>query len=338
MTTNNQEPLGGEKCVCGNPTSRNIMHRTEGPCYVDEASEQFATYFAKNYPANTIISDPAWHAPRIFRAAKHVLASQPQAGAAGASEVKPWQERTDEITPTSVVMAMEQEIADLRTQLACQRQGQGEPVRYEHRLRAPNGHCGDWSSCDKEIFDRFSATPDAGDGFSYETRALYTTPAPQAHGEPVALTGTVHDLKTDPEVFAAVLLGAKTHEIRLNDRGFAVGDTLLLRETASTGAEMAAGAPLEYTGRTARRIVSHVLTGYGLQDGWCILSFAGPAAQADEVRDAVIELQNAYGALERIEEQHLGLAEHRCAANRYHLAASKLVDVARKGTKKGGGQ
>lgn len=87
-----------------------------------------------------------------------------------------------------------------------------------------------------------------------------------------------HILKTDPEVFQAVLSGAKTFEIRLNDRGYAVGDVLGLRETNHTGAEMRAGAPLVYTGRECQRFVSHVLTGYGLADGWCCLSFELPHA------------------------------------------------------------
>jgi hypothetical protein len=59
-----------------------------------------------------------------------------------------------------------------------------EPVRYEHRMRAPNGNCGDWHSCNKEFFDKFSAAPDIGDGFAYETRALYTAaPAPADRGQ-----------------------------------------------------------------------------------------------------------------------------------------------------------
>lgn len=90
-----------------------------------------------------------------------------------------------------------------------------------------------------------------------------------------------HILKTDPEVFQAVLSGAKTFEIRLNDRGYAVGDVLGLRETKHTGAEMRAGAPLVYTGRECQRFVSHVLTGYGLADGWCCLSFRLPHAAGE---------------------------------------------------------
>ena len=83
-----------------------------------------------------------------------------------------------------------------------------------------------------------------------------------------------HELKTDPDAFQAVLEGRKTYEIRKNDRGFAVGDELLLRETRCTGAEIAAGSPLEYTGRELTVGVSHMLTGpiYGLSAGWSILS------------------------------------------------------------------
>jgi hypothetical protein len=112
------------------------------------------------------------------------------------------------------------------------------------------------------------------------------TSAPVA-GE--AHTGSHHTLKTDPEVFQAVLSGAKTFEVRLNDRGYAVGDALFLRETRFTGAEMRAGAPLVYTGRECHRVVSHVLTGYGLTDGWCCLSFAAPQA-SEAVRIIGVDL------------------------------------------------
>jgi len=94
-----------------------------------------------------------------------------------------------------------------------------------------------------------------------------------------------HELKTDPEVFAAVLDGSKTHEIRFNDRDFKIGDTLLLRETRYTGQEMRGPEPrpLEYTGRETTRVVSHVLEGYGLKPGWVILSFARAALTAEKV-------------------------------------------------------
>ncbi|KGC13810.1 hypothetical protein DM48_348 [Burkholderia gladioli] len=90
-----------------------------------------------------------------------------------------------------------------------------------------------------------------------------------------------HELKTDPDVFAAVLAGDKTHEIRYNDRGFKVGDTLRLRETRYSGESMKCQPddyPLEYTGREVTRVVSHVLDGYGLMPGWVVLSFASERA------------------------------------------------------------
>lgn len=83
-----------------------------------------------------------------------------------------------------------------------------------------------------------------------------------------------HELKTDREVFQAVLEGRKKFEIRKDDRGFAVGDRLNLLETVSTGEEMKAGAPLEYTGGQWFAKVTHILRGpiYGLAVGWVIMS------------------------------------------------------------------
>lgn len=39
-----------------------------------------------------------------------------------------------------------------------------------------------------------------------------------------------HDLKIWPEYYQAILAGYKTFEARVNDRDFAVGDTLRLKE------------------------------------------------------------------------------------------------------------
>ena len=102
-------------------------------------------------------------------------------------------------------------------------------------------------------------------------------PVVQATSEP----HTWHDLKTDPDAWDAVAAGIKTHEIRLDDRDFAVGDGLRLRKTRYTGHEMRAqGKPLEYIGQPIERVVSHIQRGYGLDPGWCILSFADRASRA----------------------------------------------------------
>lgn len=40
----------------------------------EEALAEFTEWFKQNYPGpNTIISNPAWHAPKIFRSATHRL-------------------------------------------------------------------------------------------------------------------------------------------------------------------------------------------------------------------------------------------------------------------------
>lgn len=49
-----------------------------------DALAEFTEYVVANYPPGTIISDPAWHAPRLFRRAERaiaagaVLAAQPE--------------------------------------------------------------------------------------------------------------------------------------------------------------------------------------------------------------------------------------------------------------------
>lgn len=58
---------------------------------------------------------------------------------------------------------------------------------------------------------------------------------------------TVHILKTERRYFEAIVSGAKTFEIRRNDRGFAVGDGLHLSEVDP---QLAHVHELYYTGRT----------------------------------------------------------------------------------------
>lgn len=99
------------------------------------------------------------------------------------------------------------------------------------------------------------------------------------------MSDTIHELKTDPEVWDAVASGSKTFEIRKDDRGYRVGDVLLLRRTKYTGAEMQQGKPLEYGGKI-RMTISHILRGpiYGLQDGWVIMSLDSITALTEQLR------------------------------------------------------
>lgn len=76
-----------------------------------------------------------------------------------------------------------------------------------------------------------------------------------------------HELKTWQSYFHAIADGTKTFEIRRDDRGFRVGDTLRLRET-----EYGSG---NYTGREERRLITQILryeSDLGLMDGYAILS------------------------------------------------------------------
>lgn len=75
---------------------------------------------------------------------------------------------------------------------------------------------------------------------------------------------TAHHLKTWPEFYEAVICGRKTVEVRKDDRSFALGDTLVLHEwDPAIEAE---------TGRWTLRLVTHVLRGWGVEQGYVALS------------------------------------------------------------------
>lgn len=80
----------------------------------------------------------------------------------------------------------------------------------------------------------------------------------------------VHDLKVWPEFFTALWEGKKTFEVRKNDRGYAIGDILVLREYAP--------GPDEYTGRVEHRLVTYLVSGddpqgyaFGVQKGFVVM-------------------------------------------------------------------
>ncbi len=77
---------------------------------------------------------------------------------------------------------------------------------------------------------------------------------------------TIHELKCWPQYWNEIAVGRKTVEVRHNDRGFKVGDTLVLREwdprvRAYTGARLTAAvrevhdlAPIGVLDHVAMRI------------------------------------------------------------------------------------
>ena len=83
----------------------------------------------------------------------------------------------------------------------------------------------------------------------------------------------VHELKCVPESFQAIYWGDKTADFRRNDRDYQVGDILILRawdtetrDYVSPEVERLA----QYHGLVAR--VSHMETGFGIPEGYVMLS------------------------------------------------------------------
>ncbi|XTP37108.1 ASCH/PUA domain-containing protein [Mycobacterium sp. TJFP1] len=77
---------------------------------------------------------------------------------------------------------------------------------------------------------------------------------------------SVHELKTWPLHFREIVAGRKTFEVRKNDRGFQVGDVLLLREYSPNADH--------FTGATCRRTVTYILPGgnFGIADGHVVMA------------------------------------------------------------------
>ena len=79
---------------------------------------------------------------------------------------------------------------------------------------------------------------------------------------------TTHKLKTWPDAFHAMWEGLKVFELRRDDRGFKVGDTLLLQEWDPTRRS-------GYTGAWLRAEVTFVLSAGvfpGLEEGFVVMS------------------------------------------------------------------
>lgn len=76
------------------------------------------------------------------------------------------------------------------------------------------------------------------------------------------ISRATHELKILPGYFAAVISGAKTFEVRKDDRPYKPGDVLALREYDGA----------VYTGRTCNADVLYVLRGEYCRDGYCIMS------------------------------------------------------------------
>lgn len=78
-----------------------------------------------------------------------------------------------------------------------------------------------------------------------------------------------HELKCWPTPFAAIKRGDKTFEVRKDDRGYAVGDTLILKEFEPQSEY--------YSGEALTREVAYILKAtpdefFGVKDGYVVMS------------------------------------------------------------------
>lgn len=78
-----------------------------------------------------------------------------------------------------------------------------------------------------------------------------------------------HRLKTHTKYFDRVLFGVKTFEVRLNDRDFQTGDTLILEDYDPD--------TKQYSGRELTYNIGYVLNGgqFGIEQGYCVLALTG---------------------------------------------------------------
>lgn len=79
-----------------------------------------------------------------------------------------------------------------------------------------------------------------------------------------------HQLKTWPAFYQAIIDGTKTFEVREDDRGYAVGDTLELCEWEPSNALTGS-----YTGREAHCLVTYILPGgrWGIAPNTVVMGF-----------------------------------------------------------------
>ena len=82
---------------------------------------------------------------------------------------------------------------------------------------------------------------------------------------------TVHELKLSTQFYDSVANRFKTFEVRKDDRGFKVGDTLILKEVIPMD-----DGGVEFTGRQCSASVTYILTHdefpAGVPDGYVIMS------------------------------------------------------------------
>ena len=109
---------------------------------------------------------------------------------------------------------------------------------------------------------------------------------------------TRHELKTWPQYFAAVRSGKKRFEIRRNDREFAVGDVLVLREFDPEQDV--------YTGQVEERQITFLLSeeDYGVIHGFVAIGFGEVVHHGDLPSDDALTAAGVCGRLQVRRRHH----------------------------------
>jgi hypothetical protein len=124
-----------------------------------------------------------------------------------------------------------------------------------------------------------------------------------------------HYLKTWPTFFESIFVGAKTFEVRKNDRAFSIGDTLVLEEyRPDTG---------EYTGESLVVTVSYLLPGgqFGIEEGYCVMGIR-PMKVKQKLSELFDALHTENAELHR-KNRYLNEENLKLRAELFHLQGQK---------------
>ena len=94
-----------------------------------------------------------------------------------------------------------------------------------------------------------------------------------------------HELKCDANPFALVWGGHKRFEVRKDDRGFRCNDFLLLREHSRVDDEGL------YSGREIHCVITCIIRGYGLREGYVVLGIGDLKCWEVRSRDMFLPTQ-----------------------------------------------